>query len=603
MSEISDTHTPTRWSPESSQNNPKGADFEEIIQVLTERSGSLAMACATSPFSDRANLIHFITKHPLPETVLPLMPRFKAVEALPLCFGPVEGLHGKALFVAIKAERDGNGTLRPVYHEPIQRDDLMQVCTLSFDLACLQDEGAFNPQRVLYILCSASEFTSINEAALHKPAPRATVTIREKLEPPRLLMALVKEAENFGASDIHIEPFNEDFRIRFRVDGALRSCQLALTPKEATALISHIKTRASLRIDERRVEQAGVVALGGPDCSAEEKLLKGLTLRVSTLPTSGATDAIQLETCVIRIAKKTSSSQFRLENLGYSPEQLSILTRNLDAPDGLILLTGPTGSGKTTTLYTCLTHLNDENTKIITAEHPIEVIIPGIVQTPVDPAIGNNFTKLLTGFLRQDPDVIMVGEIRDRETAEASVSAVTTGHQVLSTMHVTTTSEVVTRLAELGVSPSQIIASLRLCIAQRLVRVFNPRLAGILEDYDAAAEINQLAGRQVLSSPLMLKRIPPDARHIDIPAMRGRTCVTEMWELGDSSKAAILSGTTNALQLQKIAMKEDGVEPLFIAGLRLAKAGRTSLDELRRTVLTGKDLREHADLVRGLAAQ
>ena len=256
------------------------------------------------------------------------------------------------------------------------------------------------------------------------------------------------------ASDIHIEPFENDFKIRYRVDGALYEMK-APDVKMAPAIISRIKILSNLNISERRVPQDGRIALTVAG--------KPVDLRVSCLPTAHG------ESVVMRILDQSATS-LDLENVGLPEDVYEQITMDVEKPNGIFIVTGPTGSGKTTTLYSILRRINQIDTKLLTAEEPVEYNVDGIVQVPIDPKVGNTFAKVLRAFLRQDPDVIMVGEIRDLETAEIAVQAALTGHFVFSTLHTNDAAGAVTRLMDMNVAPYLISSTLQAVLAQRLVR-------------------------------------------------------------------------------------------------------------------------------------
>ncbi|MBA4387407.1 MAG: type II secretion system protein GspE [Verrucomicrobia bacterium] len=271
----------------------------------------------------------------------------------------------------------------------------------------------------------------------------------------RFVNLVLYEAVNGRASDIHFEPFEKEFKIRYRVDGALY--EMAPPPKRlALPLISRIKVMANLNIAERRLPQDGRIQLsvGG----------KPIDLRVSTLPTQFG------ESVVLRVLDRSVVS-LEIENLGMPDDVYQQFVRDIDKPNGIIVVTGPTGSGKTTTLYSALRRLNTVEVKVLTAEQPVEYDIEGIVQVPIDDRVGNTFAKILRHFLRQDPDVIMVGEIRDVETAQIAIQASLTGHLVFSTLHTNDAAGAITRLIDMDVEPYLISSTLEAVLAQRLVRV------------------------------------------------------------------------------------------------------------------------------------
>ncbi len=270
----------------------------------------------------------------------------------------------------------------------------------------------------------------------------------------RMINALLTQALREGASDIHIEPFEQISVVRFRIDGSLRD---VVKPKKAihASLISRIKIMAQLDIAEKRLPQDGRITLrvGG----------KPVDVRVSTLPTGHG------ERAVLRLLDK-EAGRLDLQNLGMSPDVLAQFDKLISQPHGIVLVTGPTGSGKTTTLYAALSRLNDTRTNILTVEDPIEYELSGIGQTQVNPRIDMTFAKALRAILRQDPDIIMIGEIRDLETAQIAVQASLTGHLVLATLHTNDSAAAVTRLLDMGIEPFLLSSSLLGVVAQRLVR-------------------------------------------------------------------------------------------------------------------------------------
>jgi len=270
----------------------------------------------------------------------------------------------------------------------------------------------------------------------------------------RMINALLTQALREGASDIHIEPFEQNSVVRFRVDGSLRDI---VRPKKAihASLISRIKIMAQLDIAEKRLPQDGRITLrvGG----------KAVDVRVSTLPTGHG------ERAVLRLLDK-ESGRLDLQHLGMSPEAEAKFDKLIAQPHGIVLVTGPTGSGKTTTLYAALTKLNDSRNNILTVEDPVEYELEGVGQTQVNPRIDMTFAKALRAILRQDPDIIMIGEIRDLETAQIAVQASLTGHLVLATLHTNDSAAAVTRLLDMGIEPFLLSSSLLGVVAQRLVR-------------------------------------------------------------------------------------------------------------------------------------
>lgn len=270
----------------------------------------------------------------------------------------------------------------------------------------------------------------------------------------RLINAILSEAIKDGASDIHIEPYEENLSIRFRVDGILKE-KIKPNSRIAPLLNARIKIMSNLDIAERRIPQDGRMSLKLGE--------RWVDIRVSTLPSSYG------ERLVLRLLDKADAS-LDLKELGMSETIMSSYLKQLKNTNGIILVTGPTGSGKTTTLYSGINYLNDQTRNILTVEDPIEYALEGIGQTQVNTKVGLNFAKGLRAILRQDPDVVMVGEIRDKETAETAIQASLTGHLVLSTIHTNDAVGAITRLVDMGIEPYLLSSTLRMVIAQRLVR-------------------------------------------------------------------------------------------------------------------------------------
>ena len=367
------------------------------------------------------------------------------------------------------------------------------------------------------------------------------------------------------ASDIHLEPFEDEFKIRYRVDGTL--FELRSPPQHlAVPLISRVKVMADLDIAETRVPQDGRVDL----------MVEGrkVDLRVSTLPTMYG------ESCVMRVLDK-SVVQLDLARLGLRGDEVEEVRRLIDLPHGIILVTGPTGSGKTTTLYAALNEADSEKGKIITTEDPVEYELPDIVQVQVNEEIGVTYAACLRSILRQDPDKILVGEIRDRETAQIAVEASLTGHVVFSTLHTNDASSAVTRLVDIGVDPFLIAATLEAVVAQRLVRTictackaaYSPPMEVLSE---LAIPADQLDGINFAYGKGC------DACHGT--GYRGRMALFEMLKVSERVKQSIISGSS-AAQVGEIA-REEGMRSLRESGLLAVFDGRTTPEEvLRETVV------------------
>jgi general secretion pathway protein E len=383
----------------------------------------------------------------------------------------------------------------------------------------------------------------------------------------RLVNHLITNATEMRASDIHVEPTENDLRVRYRIDGVLREIE-SPPQRLASAILSRIKVMAKLNIAERRMPQDGriSIAVRGRD----------IDLRVAIAPT------IHGERATLRILDRAQLA-LEFEALGFESDIASRLRTVLNKPHGIFLVTGPTGSGKTTTLYAALTELNRTETNILTIEDPIEYQLPGINQVQVKPQIGLTFAHALRSFLRQDPDIMMVGEIRDLETAEIAVQAALTGHLILSTVHTNDAASTLTRLVDMGVADYLLTSTLNGIAAQRLVRRLctacreaHRPLPDIVERFGLA----RLAGE---NEPLLHKAVGCDA--CKGSGYRGRSAILEVLGMTDTLRHAILNNA-DAMKLQAIAA-ESGMETLTTHGMKKALAGVTSLEEVLRVTQVG----------------
>ncbi|EYC51062.1 secretion system protein E [Hylemonella gracilis str. Niagara R] len=378
----------------------------------------------------------------------------------------------------------------------------------------------------------------------------------------RMLNALLTQAARDGASDIHIEPYERHSSVRFRVDGALRE---VVQPNRAlhAALISRLKIMAELDIAEKRLPQDGRISLrlGG----------RAIDVRVSTLPSAHG------ERAVLRLLDK-SGSQLTLESVGMEGETLTRFEHLVAQPHGIILVTGPTGSGKTTTLYAALQRLDAKRGNIMTVEDPIEYELPGIGQTQVNARIDLTFAKALRAILRQDPDVIMIGEIRDFETAQIAIQASLTGHLVLATLHTNDAPSAVTRLTDMGVEPFLLSSSLLGVLAQRLVRkvCVECQGTGLIPALGADAHAQPSGGtHHVLGSGDMVGC--PACAH---SGYAGRTGIFELLTADDTLRALIHRQAAEA-ELREHALR-NGMTPMRVDGQRLVDRGVTTMEELLR---------------------
>lgn len=375
----------------------------------------------------------------------------------------------------------------------------------------------------------------------------------------RLINALLTQAVKEGASDIHIETFESRMSVRMRVDGILR--EIIEPPRKlAPLIISRIKVMARLDIAEKRLPQDGRISLRIAG--------RAVDVRVSTLP-SGHSERV-----VLRLLDK-QAGRLNLSHLGMDAGIYQRLLHLIEKPHGIILVTGPTGSGKTTTLYAALTHLNDRRRNILTVEDPIEYYIDGIGQTQVNTKVEMTFARGLRAILRQDPDVVMVGEIRDLETAEIAVQASLTGHLVFSTLHTNTAVGAVTRLQDMGVEPYLLASSLLGVVAQRLVRLLCPHCKQAAPADAAERQLLRWPADQ--PSPLLYK--PVGCPHCNQRGFVGRVGIYELVEFDDTIRQMV-HDRQSEMQLEAYVRRH--APSIREDGIRLVLAGRTSLDEVLR---------------------
>ena len=376
----------------------------------------------------------------------------------------------------------------------------------------------------------------------------------------RFLQKVLIDAINMGASDLHFEPFEKFYRIRYRIDGVLREiAQPPIAIKEKLA--SRIKVISKLDISEKRVPQDGRMKL-------VLSKTRAIDFRVSTLPTLFG------EKIVMRILDP-SSAQLGIEALGYDPDQKDVLLKAIERPYGMVLVTGPTGSGKTVSLYTCLNILNKPGINISTAEDPAEINLPGINQVNVNDRAGLTFAAALKAFLRQDPDIIMVGEIRDLETADIAIKAAQTGHMVFSTLHTNDAPSTLTRLMNMGVAPFNIASSVIMITAQRLARrLCSCKQPTVLPDetlIEAGFKEEDLDGSWVPYKVVGCERCSGSG-------YKGRVGIYQVMPISEEIERIILTHGT-ALEIEQQS-KREGVKTLRQSGLVKVKQGLTSLEEV-----------------------
>jgi type IV pilus assembly protein PilB len=380
----------------------------------------------------------------------------------------------------------------------------------------------------------------------------------------KLVNHLLMDSIRKGASDIHIEPYEKELRVRYRIDGVLYDI-MHPPYKLKNAVSSRIKVMSNLDIAERRLPQDGRIKV---------KLGKNKTMeyRVSVIP------ILFGEKVVMRILDK-ESLQLDLTKLGFYEDQLEVFRRSIYKPYGMILITGPTGSGKTTTLYSSLMDLNRADVNISTAEDPVEYSLGGVNQVQVHEEIGLTFASCLRSFLRQDPDIILVGEIRDYETAEIAIKSALTGHLVLSTLHTNDAPSTITRLLNMGVEPFLVTASLNAIVAQRLVRVVCPECR---HETEVAPQVLIDLGvpPKEVADYVVYKGRGEDCKLCSGTGYKGRLAVFEVMELNDELKEFILSGAS-ALEIKREGIRQ-GMKTLRQSALEKLKQGVTSIEEVVR---------------------
>jgi type IV pilus assembly protein PilB len=407
------------------------------------------------------------------------------------------------------------------------------------------------------------EEEELNVIGLEQAAGQAPVV--------RLVNVILTEAVRRKASDIHMEPYETEYRVRFRVDGVLQT--IMKPPKKMKdAIISRVKIMARLDISEKRLPQDGRIMLK----MMIDGQKKQLDYRVSSLPTLWG------EKIVLRLLDK-ENLRLDMTQLGFEPESLERFTRAIFKPYGMVLVTGPTGSGKTNTLYSAISQLNKPDTNIMTAEDPVEFQLAGVNQVQMKEQIGLNFAAALRSFLRQDPNIILVGEIRDFETAEIAIKAALTGHLVLSTLHTNGAPETISRLMNMGIEPFLVATSVHLIVAQRLIR----RIC------NGCGEKQELPPKALLDAGYTPAEVKQGVKVMkgrgcakcNGKGYKGRTALYEVMEIDDELRELILVGAS-AVELKKKAV-ERGMITLRRSGLIKVAQGITTLEEVARETVHG----------------
>lgn len=470
-----------------------------------------------------------------------------------------------------------DGTLWVAVRDPLDvelLDDLAQVCALPV-LPCVA--GPEDLQRAIArhlaqegdVAGSGSAIDSTDAVAPEaEPASGEATVTAEDAPLIRLVHEIIEAAVRRRASDIHLEPLERRFRVRYRIDGTLVEAD---SPPKALqlAVVSRVKLMANISIAEKRVPQDGRIQVSVDG--------KAIDLRVASLPTAHG------ESVVMRILDQ-EGLRLGLPELGFLGEEERAFSRLISSPDGIVLVTGPTGSGKTTTLYACLHHLNRVDRKVITVEDPVEYQLAGINQVPVRAEVGMTFASALRAMLRQAPNVVMVGEIRDRETAEIALNASLTGHLVFSTLHTNDAPGAVTRLVDLGAKPFLIAASLRATVAQRLVR----RVCR------ACAVPHEPSRRELALLGLGVEQVGTAGcrRGVGCPecsgtGYRGRVGIFEIFFMTDEIRALVAARASGARL--RASARRAGMRSLREDGVRKVLAGLTTIDEVLAVTVADAD--------------
>ncbi len=476
-------------------------------------------------------------------------------------------------YLLIPVQKVGTNTLVVAFSDPTNtamRDDLRFITRCKIQPVVATENG---------ILAAIEKYYGGNVSAIGKEVDQAeggadanqaeelelvSIGMEEESSPIiKFVNAILTDAIKKRVSDIHFEPYEKKFRVRYRIDGNMTEAS-SQTAASAAAISSRIKIMSKLDIAEKRRPQDGRIKLpmkGG----------KSMDFRVSVLPT------IWGEKVVLRLLDK-SNLQLDMTKLGFEPEDLSIFKEHVHKPQGLLLITGPTGSGKTTTIYSALAELNQPDVNIATAEDPVEFNLEGINQVQMNADIGLNFADALRSFLRQDPDIIMVGEIRDLETAEIAMKAASTGHLVVSTLHTNDAPQTIIRLTEMGVAPYIITSTLNLIVAQRLVGKVCENCKAPIEV--AAQTLIDLGvdASEVKDYQLFKGRGCPTCNGIGI---KGRIAIFELMEMTPKMRDVILKGGSS--EELRILARQEGMRTLRRSALLKLKRGQTTIEEVLNT--------------------
>ncbi len=545
--------------------------LEEVMQENNKSGKDIGQILADSHILDLDTQLNLIAEHLGTEVVtgvqdLGIQP--EVIAAIPSATArmyqclPLE-LHGNSLRVAFADPL--NPALMDEVAFIVRKELQVVVADPSAVVAAITKyyaEKAESFDEILSELHMGADSVKEMEAAANRDdSADALANMANETPIIRFVNLILYQAVQDRASDIHFEPFEDEFKIRYRVDGALY--EMAPPPRYlAMPVISRIKILASLNISERRLPQDGRISMNLSG--------KRIDLRVSCLPTKFG------ESVVLRVLDRGAVS-LDLENLGMTPLVMKNVSDIIANPNGIFVVTGPTGCGKTTTLYACLRAVNALDTKLLTAEDPVEYDIEGIMQVPINDTTGMTFAKALRAFLRQDPDIIMVGEMRDLETAQIAVQASLTGHFVLSTLHTNDAPGAVTRFVDMGIEPFLISSTLMGVLAQRLVRTICAKCCSPFEPTD-----NQLSQLNLSTFDLGAKTFfyGRGCETCNDTGYKGRSGIYELLSINDTVRTMINERVPSTIMRQR-AM-EMGMATIRDDGMRLIFEGKTTVEEVVR---------------------
>lgn len=545
--------------------------LEEVMQENTKSGKPIGTILADSRIVDLDTQLTIIAEHLGTEVVTGL----KELNLAPEVIAAIPPVTAR-MYQCLPLEVIGN-SLRVVLADPLNpaivdelgfivRKELQVVvgdpAAVVAAIAKFYEEKAESFDDILHDMVGAEDTVKeLAAAANQDDSADALANMANETPIIRFVNLILYQAVQDRASDIHFEPFEDEFKIRYRVDGALY--EMAPPPRYlATPVISRLKVLANLNISERRLPQDGRISMSLAG--------KRMDLRVSTLPTKFG------ESVVLRVLDRSSVS-LDLENLGMVKTVFDSVGEIIQNPNGIFVVTGPTGCGKTTTLYACLRRVNALDTKLLTAEDPVEYDIEGIMQVPINDTTGMTFAKALRAFLRQDPDIIMVGEMRDLETAQIAVQASLTGHFVLSTLHTNDAPGAVTRFVDMGVEPFLISSTLMGVLAQRLVRTVCPKCRSPFEPTENQLSQLNLSTFDVGDKTFFYGR---GCENCNDTGYKGRSGIYELLATSDPIRALINERAPAVIMRQKAI--ELGMATIRDDGLRLIFDGRTTVEEVVR---------------------